>query len=141
MPSILIVDDDEVIRDALSELFSERYLCHIAASAEEALTRLAAREYDVVITDINMPGMSGEDLLGFVKTYQPWAPVIFISGATDSQHAERFRSKAFGYLVKPFALSTVEQMVDRAFEQRQRTQEQRQRMMDQGRKPTTNYML
>ena len=141
MPSILIVDDDEIIREALSELLTERYLCHIAASAEEALTRLSAQEYDVVITDINMPGMSGEDLLGFVKTYQPWTPVIFISGSTDSQHAERFRSRAFGYLVKPFPLAKVEQMVESALEQRRRTQEQRQRMMDGGRKPTTNFTL
>lgn len=137
MPAILIVDDDEIIRDALSELFAESFLCHVAASAEEALTRLAAQEYDVVITDINMPGMGGEDLLGFVKTYQPWTPVIFISGSTASQQAERFRPKAFGYLMKPFALSTVEQMVASAQEQRRRMLEQRRRMIDEDRKLTT----
>ncbi len=134
MPSILIVDDDEIIRDALSELFSEGYLCDTAASAEEALNRLAAKEYDVVITDINMPGMSGEDLLGFVKTYQPWTPVIFISGSTDSRHTERLKSRVFGYLVKPFSLPDVEQMVERAIEQHRRQLEWRQQMMDKGRK-------
>ena len=136
MPAILIVDDDEIIRDTLSELLSERYLCHLAASAEEALNCLATQEYEVVITDISMPGMSGEDLLGFVKTYQSRTPIIVISGSTDSRYAERFRSRAFGYLMKPFSLSDVEQMVERAVTQRQRMLEQRRRMLDEGRNPT-----
>ncbi|MDT7603418.1 MAG: two-component system, response regulator, stage 0 sporulation protein [Acidobacteriota bacterium] len=117
MASILIVDDDEVIRTTLLDLFSERYLCHTAGTAEGALKLFEAQNYDVIITDISMPGMSGEDLLGFAKKYQPRTRVIFISGLDDRQNAERLLVKgAVGYLSKPFRLEEIEEKVTRAIE-------------------------
>src|SRR2546423_1353532 len=89
MASLLIVDDDETILDVLFELFSDGHLCHTAPTAEEALKQLRAHDYDVVITDVSMPGMSGEDLLGFIKVYRPKTPVLFISGSAGREQAER----------------------------------------------------
>jgi DNA-binding NtrC family response regulator len=120
MASLLIVEDDPVLRDLLAELFSEMRV-HPAASAEEALGRLSKEEYDVVITDVSMAGMSGESLLGFVKTHSPSTPVIFISGAIDRERAERLRVKgAFDYLQKPFQLPEIYEKVALALEHRRR---------------------
>ena len=60
---VLIVDDDETIRDTLYELLSENYLCQTAETAEKAFARIEADTYDVVLTDISMPGLSGLELL------------------------------------------------------------------------------
>jgi YesN/AraC family two-component response regulator len=121
MASILIVDDEEVILMTLLDLFSEQHLCHTAGTAEGALTLLEAQEYDVVVTDISMPGMSGEDLLGFIKKYQPRTRVIFISGSADRENAERLLVKgAVGYLSKPFHLEEIEEMVTQAIKLHQR---------------------
>jgi DNA-binding NtrC family response regulator len=85
MASLLIVDDDQSVLDLLSELFSADHLCHTASTAEEAIGRLDSHDYDVIVTDISMPGMSGEDLLGFVEAHRPSTPVIFVSGLTDEE--------------------------------------------------------
>lgn len=121
MASLLLVDDDETIVANLLDLFSEEHSCDAAGTAEEALKKLEARDFDVVITDIAMPGMSGEDLLGFIKSYRPRTPVIFISGSMDRQRAEGLLVKgAFNYLMKPFRLEEIEDKVARAVEFRGR---------------------
>jgi DNA-binding NtrC family response regulator len=121
MATLLIVDDDEAIREALQELFEGEHLCHTTGTAEEALALLAANSYDVVVTDISMPGMSGEDLLRFVRIYQPRTPVFFISGSIERRQADGLKTKgAFGYLLKPFRLEDVERSVTQAIEYRQK---------------------
>ena len=67
MTKILIVDDDDAIRDTLYDLLSEEYVCQTAETAEMAVARLAADSYDVVLTDISMPGLSGLELLGHIR--------------------------------------------------------------------------
>ena len=121
MPSLLLVDDDETLLDVLFELFSREYSCDTAATAEEAFELLGSKEYDLVITDISMPGMSGEVLLGYVKTNSPGTPVIFISGSKDRDLAQRLRVKgAAGFLSKPFDLGEIRERVSRALEGRGR---------------------
>lgn len=121
MASFLVVDDDETIRDVLFELFSDEHMCHTASTAEEAVEHLMSQDYDVVITDISMPGMSGENLLGFVKVYRPRTPVLFISGSAGREQAEQLlRKGACGYLMKPFRLEEIAQKVARTIEYRRR---------------------
>ena len=121
MAAVLIVDDDDFIRDALYDLFSEEHLCHAAQTAEKAQEYLAVENYDVVLTDISMPGLSGLELLGHVLQRQPDTPVIIISGISDQAHARGLiKLGAFDYLLKPFRLEAVEQSVARAIEQRRR---------------------
>ena len=133
MATLLIVDDDEMIREALQELFEGEHLCHMAGTAEAALELLAAHSYDVVVTDISMPGMSGEDLLRFVRIYQPRTPVIFISGSIERQQAEGLKIKgAFGYLSKPFSLEDVEASVTQAIEHHRRLLDEHQRTAGSG---------
>jgi two-component system response regulator PilR (NtrC family) len=117
MAAILVVDDDATIRDTLYDLLSEEHLCHVAETAERALGWLANDVYDVVLTDISMPGLSGVELLGHVRQNQPRTPVIIISGIQDQDHARgMMRLGAFDYLLKPFKLEDVERSVARALE-------------------------
>ena len=124
MAKVLIVDDDETIRDTLYELLSENYLCQTAETAEKAFSRLEAGTYDVVLTDISMPGLSGLELLGHVRQRFPDTPVIIISGIGDEEHAQGLiKLGAFEFLLKPFSLDVVEKCVKRATEYRRRTLE------------------
>ena len=117
MAAILIVDDEDVVRDVLYDLFSEEHMCHVAATAEQALGFLGDQSYDVVLTDISMPGLSGLELLGRLRQEQPDTPVIVISGIGDRTHAEGLtRLGAFDYILKPFRLEAVEESVARALE-------------------------
>src|SRR6185503_3327645 len=124
MARILIVDDDETIRDTLYELLSTDYICQTAETAEKALARLEADEYDIVLTDISMPGLSGLELLGHVRQKFPNTPVIIISGIGDQEHAQGLiRLGAFDFLLKPFSLDVVEKSVKRAVEYNKRLKE------------------
>ena len=117
MAAILIVDDDEAVRDVLYDLFSDEHLCHVAATAEQALTFIDEQPYDVVLTDISMPGLSGLELLGHLRQARPGTPVIVVSGIGDRTHAEGLtRLGAFDFILKPFRLEEVEQSVARALE-------------------------
>ena len=128
MAAILIVDDDEAVRDTLYDLFSESHMCHLADTAERAIAWLDQGAYDVVLTDISMPGLSGVELLGHVRQRRPDTPVVVISGITDQEHAKGLlRLGAFDYLLKPFRLEEVERSVERAVVYRTRLAE------DQGR--------
>ena len=119
---VLIVDDDDTIRDTLYELLSEDYICQTAETAEKAFARIEADTYDVVLTDISMPGLSGLELLGHVRQRFPDTPVIMISGIGDQEHAQGLiKLGAFEFLLKPFSLEVVEKSVRRAVEYRSRT--------------------
>src|SRR5260370_38228521 len=88
MSSILIVDDDDAIRGTLYDLLSDRYECHTASRAEEALQYLEGENYDAVLTDIAMPGLTGIDLLYRVRQGNSGTPVILISAKGSQQHNE-----------------------------------------------------
>jgi two-component system, NtrC family, response regulator PilR len=119
MSLILVVDDDETIRDTLYELLAEEHDCQTAQTAEQALARLEVDSYDLVLTDISMPGLSGLELLGHVRQKYPDTPVIIISGISDQDHAQGLiRLGAFEYLLKPFRLEVVEKSVRRALDRR-----------------------
>lgn len=115
MAAILLVDDDDAIRDTLYELFSAEHLCHAASTAEMALAFIQEQTYDVILTDISMPGLSGLELLGLLRQSQPDTPVIVVTGISDRSHAEGLiRLGAFDYILKPFRLEDVEESVARA---------------------------
>ena len=119
MASLLIVDEDQILLDVLSELFSVEHQCHTASTAEQAVGLLSRHDYDVIVTDISMSGMSGEDLLGLVTEQKPGTPVVLISGSTDEERAERLVTSGADYLQKPFQLEEIIKRVARAVERRQ----------------------
>jgi DNA-binding NtrC family response regulator len=129
MADILIVDDDEVIRDTLYELLSEQFACQTAETADEALAKLKAGTFDLVLTDISMPGLSGLELLGRVLEQCPSTPVIIVSGITDQDHAQALiKLGAFDYLLKPFRLEVVEKSVKRGLEYRRKLRERERKV-------------
>ena len=116
-PRILIVDDEVEITEILADLLSEEYDCTRAGSAEEALSRLRESEFQLVISDITMPGMSGLDMIPHVKALSPDTVVVMISGMQTVESAiGALRLGAFDYLMKPFDLRQVEAVVKRALE-------------------------
>jgi two-component system, NtrC family, response regulator PilR len=115
MATLLIVDDDNSIRETLHDLLSETYECHIADRAEQALAYLELENYDAVLTDIGMPGLSGREILKQIQETHPTTPVIVISGNSEEDAAkELLRLGAFAYIAKPFQLEEVEDAVVRA---------------------------
>ena len=114
MPRILIVEDEPVIRDLLCEILSESYECVAARSAEEGLKLLSESAFDVVITDVKLPGMSGEEFLAAVRERVPTLPLIVISGGYGSDASRFLEAGAFAYLLKPFRFEEVEELVRRA---------------------------
>jgi len=119
MAEILVVDDDDIIRETLCELLSLDHACQTAVTAEEALAKLEAQAFDAVLTDVSMPGLSGLELLNRVVQLYPGTPVIIISGLSDQEQAQSLIGLgAFDYLLKPFRLEVVEDSVRRAIEHR-----------------------
>jgi putative nucleotidyltransferase with HDIG domain len=116
-PRILIVDDEIEITEILADLLSEDYECLKAGSAEDALARLQEGQFQLVISDITMPGMSGLDMIPHVKELSPETVVVMISGMQTVESAiGALRLGAFDYLMKPFDLRQVEAVVKRALE-------------------------
>ena len=115
MATLLIVDDDTLIRDTLHELFSGTHECHTADRAEQALAYLDVETYDVVLTDISMPELSGRELLKHIQQKHPTTPVIVISGLSNEGDAKELLDLgAFAYFAKPFKLEDIEAAVERA---------------------------
>src|SRR5436190_7739137 len=114
---ILIVDDEPEITAILSDLFEGKYDCTTAGSAEQALKLLAGENYELVVSDITMPGMSGLDMIPHVQSSWPNSVVVMISGMQTVESAiDALRLGAFDYVMKPFDLRQVEAVVKRALE-------------------------
>src|SRR5258705_11141882 len=123
---VLIIDDEEQIRNLLVTVLGDIYLCRAAGSAEEALTALAGDKFDLVISDIDMGGMSGLELVPRVYSMSPDTVVVMISGNQDIETAiEARRAGAFDYVTKPLDLRHVEAAVERAVEHCQLLKEKR----------------
>jgi len=124
MATLLIVDDDTLMREMLHDLLSTSHECHAADRAEQAMTYLELEKYDAVITDISMPGLSGRSLLRFVQVRHPTTPVIVISGMPGEENRadgqELLDLGAFAYFAKPFKLEEIEAAVDQAIAQHQK---------------------
>jgi putative nucleotidyltransferase with HDIG domain len=116
-PRLLIVDDEVEVRGVLRDLLGDTYQCAEAASAEEALVELRDRDYQLVISDITMSGMTGLEMIPRVKVISPDTVIVMISGMQTIESAiNALRLGAFDYLMKPFDLRQAEAAVARALE-------------------------
>ena len=114
---VLIADDEREIRGVLRDLLSPVYECTAVSSAEEAIAELRQTDFDLVISDIMMRGMSGLEMIPHVRRLLPDAVVIMISGVQTVESAiEALRAGAFDYIMKPFDIQHVEAAVSRALE-------------------------
>src|SRR5207253_11101858 len=111
-PRLLIVDDETEVRSVLNDLLGDVYQCSQAPSAEEALAQLRERNYQLVISDITMSGMSGLEMIPHVKVISPDTVIVMISGMQTIESAiNALRLGAFDYLMKPFDLRSEERRV------------------------------
>lgn len=116
---ILIVDDEESVRDILTQLLSIEYDCVSAGDAKTALEICKDKEFDLLIADINLGGMSGIELIGALSEFAPLTPAMVISGAQTVENAiEAMRKGAFDFVRKPFDLDHVTVAVERALTHR-----------------------
>lgn len=114
---ILIVDDEEAIRGVFASALSEQYECATAANAHEALCLLAEQEFALVISDVQMPGLSGVELLRKIISDFPDVAVIMVSGIARPQRViDMLRIGAFDYLLKPCDIDVLQVTVERALE-------------------------
>ena len=124
---MLVVDDEPSITLALSaKLKRDGHECRTAASGEEAFERFRDDGYDLVVTDVRMPGMSGIDLLKKVKASDPEVQVIVMTAYAEVNFAvEALRLNADDYLLKPFDIDELSHSVSRALEHRRLVRENR----------------
>lgn len=114
---ILIIDDESMVRKLLLDALSEKYACTPADSAEEALSLLKNKKFNLVLSDIEMKGMSGIELIPHVHKILPETVVMMISGNKDIESAiKAMHVGAFDYIQKPFDIDFVEIAVERALE-------------------------
>jgi len=127
VPRVLVVDDETSVTWLIQRRLEEDGLaCQRANSVKEALEHLEGRGFDVVITDIRMPGSSGIKLLKIVKELNPDTQVIVMTGHAEVELAvEAIRSKVDDYLLKPFELDQLSHAVSRALEHQALIQENR----------------
>jgi two-component system response regulator HydG len=126
-PSLLIVDDEQVVRDSLVHWFTEEgYRVEAAATAAEALARLASGDVDLIIADIRMPGMDGLELLEKIQSEQLDTAVIIMTGYASVKSAVRaLKHGAFDYITKPFDPDDLSVVVRNALEQQRLKRENR----------------
>ena len=115
---VLVVDDDPVVGASIDRVLSTKgYAVISAASGQEALDRIANEDYDVVYTDIKMPGMSGLEVARRVKASRPWLPVVIITGyGTGDNELEAREIGTAGFLRKPLAPDVIEGSLYRAID-------------------------
>lgn len=103
LPVIAVVDDDEAMRDALSELLQVLSMdCRTFAQAESFLAAYSPGTFDCLITDLRMPGMSGMDLIRELKARGSRLPVIVVTSSTEVEsRSEAIAGGALAYLTKP----------------------------------------
>jgi DNA-binding NtrC family response regulator len=124
---LLVVDDDDAMRQMLRDLFHDAgYRVWDAPSAEAGLEISREHEMDLVLSDVNMPGQSGIELVGELRRIRPETPVVLMTAfASVASAVEAMRAGAFDYITKPFENDVALLAVERALEFRALEEENR----------------
>ena len=115
---ILVVDDELSMREFLSILLErEGYDVTVAGSAEEALRMMDSALFDLVLSDVSMPGLSGIEMLARIKEKSPETAVLMLTAfSTADQAVEAMKLGAYDYIFKPFKNEEIKQLVKNALE-------------------------
>ena len=116
-PHILIVDDEKDFVDALAERLTIReYNAAASYSGQDALEKIKEHNYDIVILDVKMPGVSGIDVLKEIKSLKPLTEVIMLTGnATVETAIEGMKLGAYDYLMKPCDTDELNEKITNAY--------------------------
>jgi len=114
-----VIDDEQIIRDVLGDfLANENFVVNSVSTGEDALAELGNKHYDIVLTDMKMPGISGIDLLKEIKKRKLDIIVIIMTGyGTVDTAVEAIKLGAFDYIMKPFKMEELLNVISRAFNQ------------------------
>ena len=120
MSRILVVDDEAILRDAIAEALRRAgHAVEAFDSGRPAMDRFATESYDLVISDLKMPGMDGMAVLDEAKRVAADVPVVIItSHGTVESAVGAMKRGAYDYIIKPFKLDELELLVGRALEHR-----------------------
>jgi signal transduction histidine kinase/DNA-binding response OmpR family regulator len=126
-PRLLIVDDEENVLQIFADLFSEReYEVKTAMTGEDAVALIQAGQFDLLLTDINLPGVDGLEVVAAARKADPEIVVIVITGyASTATAIDALRHGAYDYITKPFDLWGVDQVVARGIKARHLQRENR----------------
>ena len=129
---IHIIDDEPVIHDVLGQLLtSEGFEIEISGSGEEALTKQAARSFDIILLDLLMPGLDGIETLKRIRHLDPQAMVVIITAYASVESAiAAMKTGAFDYIQKPFKHDDLLMTIDRALEHK-RLRDENLRLKDE----------
>jgi DNA-binding NtrC family response regulator len=118
-PQVLVIDDDAVVGRSFDRVLSRKgYEVSTALTGEEGLKNIEATEYDVVFTDIKMPGMDGLEVAERIKAKCPWTPVVVITGyGTEENEAEASLLGVNGFVHKPLTPEIIESITLKALEE------------------------
>ncbi|HCE07896.1 MAG TPA: hypothetical protein DEQ40_04700 [Oxalobacteraceae bacterium] len=107
---VLVVDDDPVVGQSFRRVLSDKgYIVITAENGYDALMKLQEEKYDLVFTDIRMPGMDGLEVAERVKARQPWTPVVIVTGYGNTAHEERAKAAGVSdFLRKPLSPDMIE---------------------------------
>lgn len=122
---LMLVDDEERYLKTTAKLIEKKgYEVFTARSGEEALQKLKVQDVHVVILDMKMPGMDGNETLKAAKTLYPLVEIILLTGhATVDSAIDGLKNGAFDYLMKPADIDQILEKALDAFEKRQRVEE------------------
>ena len=126
--TVLVVDDEQANLDSLERIFArEGWRVLLANSAEKALESLRGEPVDVVLTDLMMPGMSGQELLRGVRAVAPEAEVVLMTAyGTVEAAVAAMKDGAYDFLTKPLKRHAVLKSVQQALDKRRLVQENKQ---------------
>lgn len=115
---VLVVDDDDAVRELLVRGLSEDYAVESASDGASAMAMLQATEYDLVLVDLKMPAMDGLSLIRQIRSHDWELPVVIVTGhSTEASAIEAINLGVSGYLTKPFRLPRVLGITARALGQ------------------------
>lgn len=113
--NILVVDDEEIIRDFLYEVLSEDYQIATATDGDEAIEHLKNESFDLVITDLKMERVQGEEVVRYSNETNPSSKVIVMSGyASLYSTSQSVNNGAYAFLSKPFTIQELISSVESA---------------------------
>lgn len=120
-PQVLVIDDDAVVGRSFDRVLTKKgYEVNTALTGEEGLERIEAKNYDVVFTDIQMPGMNGMEVAEQIKTKCPWTPVVVITGyGTEEHEAQASVLGVSGFVHKPLTPEIIESITLKALKPRE----------------------
>ncbi len=126
--TILIVDDEESLRGVVyRKLQSQGYNCVVAVDGKDAIWKAFLQDFDIVLMDIKMPGLSGMEVLPRIMIDHPDTCVVMLTAVSDTQTAvDAMKLGAYDYLTKPFNMDDLVMKVEKALERRRLVLENRE---------------